>query len=708
MDRKELEALFDEHFEAPLQGERLEALDRALNQDPDLRHEFEAYHLIVETLRTLKAPPVPASLRERILAQARAEAKGETVSIAAASESPKRKATIFSVVRTVCSRWQVQTLAAACLAVALFYHMLPQLNPSLRQDGLRDKLAYSPQKETTPQASRTLSVSESKDKAAEDGNTPVQTAGDYFFAPPPAPGDGPEIAPSIPLLTESVTPETLKAGVAATGSSKELGKTDAADAQPAPELPQEGAPSVPPRDASALGVNFAEPIEALEMLSGKRANLEKPASQTQKTETLSGAAGGASRDEKAAKPKAKDSDDENRLGYAPAAAPVAKPAAAPTPLSAARNIQPESAKAQDETARQSGAKEESAKDMERISTPTPPPTPSSQLKISEKTGTSPVDRLFPLDEKKSRDSKTPPPSAAAPTRAAGTAGAAVSEKKDTLHLSLPRERTTAREGASVFRTPTGKDPEKGIPPVTAKDGGASVKPEEKPQTPAPQKRATPQLARQLIDQSEANKPKASPTTVAGSPVTKEKETIAADIAQSVRPPATPLPSKTGQPPQPTTLGDIVKQADRDDSSNAANKARKKEPTPRSVSGRPEAPQVKKTSEAPVQSKAKQARSGSVSLVVSVQVGTGVSLEDVASLFRGGATISQSAGLGKTLGTLTCTAPGKNQQWVLDQLRGGGIQAKATPGAKGSYQVSQSGSSSNDESSFVFKITVTRR
>jgi hypothetical protein len=98
----------------------------------------------------------------------------------------------------------------------------------------------------------------------------------------------------------------------------------------------------------------------------------------------------------------------------------------------------------------------------------------------------------------------------------------------------------------------------------------------------------------------------------------------------------------------------------------------------------------------------------VNLIVSVQVGAGVSLEDVASLFRGDATVSQSGGRGKTLGTLTCTASGKNQQWVLDQLRGGGIQAKGTAGAKGSYEVNKSGTSPDGESSFVFKITVTRR
>jgi negative regulator of sigma E activity len=218
MDRKELQALLDEHFETPLEGERLEMLDRALTQDPELRREFEAHRQILETLRTLTPPSAPASLRGRILAQARAEIE-EKGAVPTDASSPRRKATVFSLVRTVCTRWQVQTLAAACLAVVLFYQVLPQLDTSLRQRDLFEKIAQSPSDSQEESKAATIATDlERHNRDAKSGsevlkpdaspaNQPTRSAGDlhYFYNSKPSDAS-PEIAPPIPFLTGDVPP----------------------------------------------------------------------------------------------------------------------------------------------------------------------------------------------------------------------------------------------------------------------------------------------------------------------------------------------------------------------------------------------------------------------------------------------------------------------------------------------------------------------
>jgi hypothetical protein len=703
MDRKELEILLDEHFETPLQGERLEMFDRALNQNPDLRQEFEAHRRIVETLRTLKAPPAPTSLRERILAQARAEAAGATVAATTPEETlPKRKATVFSIVRTVCSRWQVQTLAAACLAMLLFYHVLPQLNLSLRPTSFKDKLAFAPTStdqndEGAAQTNLSRSaVTDAKDNTAlHTEYLETQSAG-YFYKSqeksPATPGNSPEIAAPIPLLSDMPTPEAVQAGTRmAPAPSSQSEKTESEKVQIAAQL-----------GSKESAWYLSNPDKNGEPAQGTLSDKKADAPKTVRAET--GAVGGGGRNSGVSKIQEK-ADKKEQIQEVPSA-PAVQLADTPNPtvFFSQGKAESEPAKGGNGIAsKKETVKVKAARSVKGV--PTPPPAPTSRPE-SKNAG---VDRIFPVNEKKVRDAEKTPV-AAAPASVAGMAGApAASPDSDSLHLSLQKERNTTEknEDLQVLTAPTenasGKNAQE-VTPAGENRAGESV---EKPQPTPLQKRATPQMARQIISQPGADAAEAVPDKGTKNPASLEKEGRGKPAA---RPSTPPLPTQAGrQITEERKRGEVAPKAVQNKAAIVADKIQEKEAPPRrSAFERADAAPVGKATMPLAPSAAKAASPKSVNLVVSVQVGAGVSLEDVANLFRGEATVNQTAGQGKTLGTLTCTAPGKNSQWVLNQLRGGGIQAKETPGAKGAYQVNQSNSSTDAGADFVFKITVTRR
>lgn len=713
MDRKELETLLDEHFETPLQGERLEMFDRALNQNPDLRQEFEAHRRIVETLRTLKAPPAPPSLRERILAQARAEAAGATVPTATTEQTPpKHKATVFSIVRTVCSRWQVQTLAAACMAMLLFYHVLPQLNLSLRPTSLKDKLALAPSSAgpNDEGATRTdparSAVTDPKDNTAPHTENLETWSAGYLYSQeksPVTPENHPEIAAPIPLLNDIPAAGTVQAGAWVVPPASQSEKTESekiqSTPQPKPEeiaLQSDSASRSKKEEGQALGVNLAEPLPVLGALSSNKADAPKTVGAETGAVGERGRNGGVSKIQEKADKKEQTQEVPSTPGVQLADTPN------PTLFFSQKKAEPEPAKGGNGIAsKKETAKAKAARSVKGIPTPAPAPTSRPESKNAG------LDRIFPVNEKKVHDTEKTPV-AAAPT--AGMAGApAASPDSDSRRLSLQQERNTTEknEDLQVLKVPAENASGKNAQEVTPAGENRAGKSVEKPQPTPLQKRATPQMARQIISQPDSDAAESVPDKGVKNQPSLEKEGVTKPAA---RPSAPPLPTQAGrQITEGKKREEVAKQTARNEEAIVADKIQEKEvPLRHSAFERADAASVGKGTVPPAPSPARSASPKSVNLVVSVQVGSGVSLEDVANLFRGEATVSQTAGQGKTLGTLTCTAPGKNSQWVLNQLRGGGIQAKEAPGAKGSYQVNQSNSSANSGADFVFKITITRR
>jgi len=330
------------------------------------------------------------------------------------------------------------------------------------------------------------------------------------------------------------------------------------------------------------------------------------------------------------------------------------------------------------------------------------PTPTAQpaRKGTEKPTQDAVELFSRREERKNADEAR---------RSVSVSGGAVGAEPSVAHPAQPRVRPTVEEKGSVFQSGDVGEPAKERMREADADPAVSPKSVEvKQKTPTPQKVATPQLARQMVEPRPDRLALGAPAAAVEKPAAQEKEKTRIEDRGG-----TPPPERTVKPaPDRKTggVGAFVKRVvGRDEkAAGKTNRAEKEEPKVGSAFGRMADAEVEKPAKTPAPSRPKQTRSASVSLVVSVQVNSDVSLEDVARLFRGGATVTQSAGSGKTLGTLTCTAPGKNQQWVLEQLRGAGIQAQAAPGAKGTYRVSQANAPRSGEAEFVFRITVTRR
>ncbi|HPS00839.1 MAG TPA: hypothetical protein PLA90_04795, partial [Candidatus Sumerlaeota bacterium] len=591
------------------------------------------------------------------------------------------------------------------------------LNPSLQSERLEDNIASAPSSaDQNAEGAARADLARSAVTGAKGNNPPhvedfeTRSAGYFYKSQEKSPAtseNSPEIAAPIPLLTDIPAAETVQAGTGVAPAASQSEKTESEKIQPNPQsnpeeiaLRSDSASNSKKEEERALGVNLAEPLPVLGALSDKKADPPK----TVRAET--GAVGGGGRNGGVSKIQEK-ADKKEQAQEVPST-PGVQLADNPNPNLFFSPGKTEPAPTQDgneEISLKKGeAKEKAARSQKRVSTPTPAPTSRPESKSAR------VDRIFPANEKKSRDLGKTPLAAAAPVPSAGMAGApAASSDSDSLRLSLQKERnmTERHEDLQVLEVPAEKASEKNAQEVTPAGENRVGKSVENPQPTPLQKRATPQMARQIISQPEADAAEVVPDKGTKNQASPEKEGRAKPVA---RPSAPPLPTQAGrQITEGRKRGEVAKQAVQNEAAIVADKIQEKEaPLRHSAFERADAAPVKKVTPSPVPAPAKPASSKSANLVVSVQVGTSASLDDVANLFRGNATVSQTAGSGKTLGTLTCTAPGKNQQWVLEQLRGAGFQSKDSPGAKGSYQVNQSSSSTDAGADFVFRITVTRR
>lgn len=124
MNPKEFDKLLDEHFEQGLSEERLEAFERASDEETSLRDEVEAHDTLARLLGGVEAPPAPPDFRAKVMERIRAEA-------APAEPRPS----FFEQLRGVFVRWQFQAFATACLMSVVVFKVVTtvSLEPERRR-----------------------------------------------------------------------------------------------------------------------------------------------------------------------------------------------------------------------------------------------------------------------------------------------------------------------------------------------------------------------------------------------------------------------------------------------------------------------------------------------------------------------------------------------------------------------------------------------